>query len=202
MITGGGEVMLKGPTSHQGWILPLCRIVRELGAVVVWDALEFKLVFPCNREVLAREEDGLRYVCQEDLDWIRKGLLHSNYLGRPRASKTAGPIEVKCQAVNIESEEKDPERSILAGSPNSREEETWLQWSGAEWQPDPIWLAKVSCERFDPECIECKKGEGSEKKAPSRSNARDAFDLDGRFVGTPSRSFWSRVQVSPGGRCI
>ena len=67
VFTGGGEVMMKGPQDGRGWILPLCRIIRELGALVVWDVTDFELPFPCGRVVTPIEESGLRYIRAEDL---------------------------------------------------------------------------------------------------------------------------------------
>ena len=64
--------MIRGPQDNRGWILPLCRIIRELGAMVTWDVGSFELLFPCGKVVRPTEEAGLKYVKADDLYWIRK----------------------------------------------------------------------------------------------------------------------------------
>ena len=77
MITGTGEVMIpKKRGEFPGWILPVIRIVEELGGEVTWDLKELKIQFPEGRVVKAvARGDGLRYVKRHDLKWIRTGLV-------------------------------------------------------------------------------------------------------------------------------
>ena len=50
VMTIGGEVMIPRVNREaQGWILPMTRIVEELGGAVSWDVLDFKIIFPCAR---------------------------------------------------------------------------------------------------------------------------------------------------------
>ena len=125
--------MMKGPRSNNGWILPLCRIIRELGALIVWDLEEFCLIFPCGKDVYPIEDSGLKYIRADDLFWIRKRLLKSHLAGRPVATETARSAGATCKSIgpNVESNHcDDPERGILAGD-SKWEEETVYESTGS-----------------------------------------------------------------------
>ena len=64
VMTNTGEVMIPRDKGEvQGWILPMSRIVEELGGAVTWDIEQFKIAFPEGRVVKAKSRaDGLRYV--------------------------------------------------------------------------------------------------------------------------------------------
>ena len=89
VITGTGEVMIPRERGEvQGWILPMIRIVEELGGEVTWDINEFKIEFPGGRVVNSiAKGDGLRYVNRGDLKWIRCRLVKSHFRCRPLAPK-------------------------------------------------------------------------------------------------------------------
>ena len=89
VMTSTGEVMIpKDGEESQGWILPMARIVEELGGAVAWDVAEFKIEFPNGKVVKATERgDGLRYVGRQELKWIRHQLVTSHSKGRQAATK-------------------------------------------------------------------------------------------------------------------
>ena len=66
IITSTGEVMIPRERGEvQGWILPMIRIVEELGGAVTWDIEEFKIEFPGGRLVKAIGERRWAQVCQQ-----------------------------------------------------------------------------------------------------------------------------------------
>ena len=89
VMTYTGEVMIPRDREEvQGWILPMIRIVEELGGAVTWDVEVFKIEFPNGKVVIAIERgDGLRYVNRNDLKWIRNALVKSHFKGRHAAKK-------------------------------------------------------------------------------------------------------------------
>ena len=113
VITGTGEVMIPRERGEfQGWILPMIRIVEELGGEVTWDLKELKIQFPGGRMVKAiAKEDGLRYVNRGDLKWIRCLLVKSHYRCKPLAPKITkmawGKHLEKCMTYQIVPEDKD-----------------------------------------------------------------------------------------------
>ena len=88
VMTSTGEVMIPRDSDEtQGWILPMGRIVEELGGAVAWDVDKFKIEFPSGKVVKAIERgDGLRYVDERDLQWIRQQLVTSHLGGRRAAN--------------------------------------------------------------------------------------------------------------------
>ena len=148
VITGTGEVMIpKKRGEFQGWILPVIRIVEELGGEVTWDLKELKIQFPEGRvvKVVARG-DGLRYVKRLDLKWIRKGLVKSHCRGRPLARKITkmawGKNIEKCMTYHTRPEDKDEkfqERKMKA-----QIEVGTLMWLTIRTRPDLCQIVGVA----------------------------------------------------------
>ena len=137
--------MMRGPQNSRGWILPLCRIVRELGVFVMWDIENFDLLFPCGRIVSPVEDEGLRYIRADDLFFIRKKLLKSHHEGRPAAKETAKTTGVVCNSIEVPSQNYALERSILASESEwEKEEIQCIDWAASEkWEQDNTWVAKA-----------------------------------------------------------
>ena len=59
----------------------MCMIITEMGAVVVWDAHEFEVVFPSGRIVQPNEHAGIGYITTQYLKWIIDELEYSHCIG-------------------------------------------------------------------------------------------------------------------------
>ena len=83
VINREGELMIRGPENErQGWILPFCRMVGELGCRITLDPDRSLLAFPCGRAIVPTRHNNLDYVERNDLEWIREKLADSHLKGR------------------------------------------------------------------------------------------------------------------------
>ena len=163
VITGTGEVMIPRERGEpQGWILPMTRIVEELGGEVTWDLKEFKIQFPGGRVVRAvARRDGLRYVKRNDLKWIRTASVRSHYRGRPLASKV-----IKINTVNFDADREelydDSGERIMTNEMTEATEEVqaWRNWESQQYDPDQVWINKMACDKYLKDCVTCRIAKG------------------------------------------
>ena len=158
VMTWTGEVMMPRdkPTEVQGWILPMIRIVYELGGAVSWDVEIFKIDFPDGRVVMGIERpDGLRYVNKRDLRWLRNALVKSHLAGRPAAKK------VKLyKMVGLGSNEEDYQENVMMLTKEMtdavEEVEAWRAWECQSFEQDAVWIDKLACDKYLKDCPTCR----------------------------------------------
>ena len=142
VVTNTGEVMIPRERGEvQGWILPMVRIVEELGGAVTWDVEEFKIVFPEGRVVKAKSRsDGLRYVNKTDLKWIRGALMRSHFQNRPLAART------KVSKLTTSPTGEDELEMIATQEITEALEEvqSWRNWENQTPTTDKAWIKKIS----------------------------------------------------------
>ena len=101
-MTQTGEVMLERKfdrTSGYSWIVPVSRLVRELGAKLEWNIKGLSIQLPSGKKCVAELDDGLAYLSWEDFEPLRNELVTSHRLGR-------APIGARFCAKQVDAELK------------------------------------------------------------------------------------------------
>ena len=76
-MTQYGEIMLPKEASTSAdskWIVPACRLTKELGCVITWDRRGMRLNFPSGAEIKTKIAQGLCSVSWEDFKPVREAL--------------------------------------------------------------------------------------------------------------------------------
>ena len=159
VMTYTGEIMIPREKEEiQCWILPINRIVHELGGVVSWDMELFQIVFPNGRVVIGMERpDGLRYVNRGDLKWIRNALEKNHFKGRLAAKK------IKLYKLNGSGSEEEIENfqeqnAIITKEmlEAAEEVEAWKAWECQAYDHDEVWINKLACDKYLKDCVTCR----------------------------------------------
>ena len=69
------------------WIVPVGRMVRELGAELIWDRNGLRLVLLSGKVVRVRADRGLSFMFWEDFVPIKEALLESHRKDRQRMTE-------------------------------------------------------------------------------------------------------------------
>ena len=196
VMTGTGEVMIPRERGEvQGWILPMIRIVEELGGAVTWDVKEFRMRFPGGKVIKANARgDGLRYVNREDLRWIRTALVKSHFKGRPTSTR------VKTHALNCPDEDRtemyDSNGEVILTRDMieaSEEVQAWKDWEGQQHDQDEVWINKMACDHYLKDCVTCRVAKGGKRPhwrgAMKEMKLTLCADLTGPHYETPDLNF-------------
>ncbi len=132
-MTQYGEVMPPPPDrgAGTGWILPVQRLIKELGMELVWNVDQTYLKYPDGRKIVLFLEQGLPFMWFKDFTDLRFALGKSHLTGRKQHEKE----EVKVN--NILTTVTEDMATLHEG---------WSTWvEGDVREEDEVFLGTMSC---------------------------------------------------------
>ena len=151
-ITRHGEVTINKPPRNKtvGWILPVNRIVKELGVKLVWGSEGVSLVCPDKRVFHAKMEGGLPYIDYESFSPLRSALIESHRNGRKMYQAKVNGLDVRTALEVVEASRVHVHQDAQGGGIEEESQEgceillastTKGTMQNPPWHPDKmVWL--------------------------------------------------------------